>query len=58
MILRRAALEWSQGFDSEATTEACQKLLPGIPEVMREYAGKRIRRAALFRAVAGIRGAC
>ena len=40
----------------EATTEACQKLLPGIPEVMREYGRKRNPRAALSRAVAGIRG--
>ena len=40
----------------EATTEACQKLLPGIPEVMREYGRKKNPRAALSRAVAGIRG--
>ena len=40
----------------EATTEACQKLLPGIPEVMREYGRKKYPRAALSRAVAGIRG--
>ena len=40
----------------EATAEACQKLLPGIPEVMREYGSKKNPRAALSRAVAGIRG--
>ncbi len=40
----------------EATMEACQKLLPGIPEVMREYGRKKNPRAALSRAVAGIRG--
>jgi molybdopterin adenylyltransferase len=39
----------------EATTEACQKLLPGIPEVMREYGRKKNPRAALSRGVAGIR---
>jgi molybdopterin adenylyltransferase len=40
----------------EATAEACQKLLPGIPEVMREYGRKKNPRAALSRAVAGVRG--
>ena len=40
----------------EATKEACQKLLPGIPEVMREYGRKKNPGAALSRAVAGIRG--
>src|ERR1019366_9289072 len=40
----------------EATTEACQKLLPGIPEVMREYGRKKNPRAALSRGLAGIRG--
>ena len=40
----------------EATKEACEKLLPGIPEVMREYGRKKNPRAALSRAVAGIRG--
>ncbi len=40
----------------EATTEACQKLLPGIPEMMREYGRKRNPRAALSRGVAGVRG--
>jgi molybdenum cofactor synthesis domain-containing protein len=41
----------------EATTEACQKLLPGIPEMMREYGRKKNPRAALSRGVAGVRGA-
>jgi molybdopterin adenylyltransferase len=40
----------------EATTEACQKLLPGISEVMREEGRKKTPRAALSRAVAGVRG--
>jgi molybdenum cofactor synthesis domain-containing protein len=40
----------------EATAQACQKLLPGIPEVMREYGRKKNPRAALSRAVAGVRG--
>jgi molybdopterin adenylyltransferase len=40
----------------EATMEACQKLLPGVPEVMREYGRKRNLRAALSRGVAGVRG--
>ena len=40
----------------EATTEACQKLLPGVPEVMREYGRKKNPRAALSRGVAGVRG--
>jgi molybdenum cofactor synthesis domain-containing protein len=40
----------------EATAEACQKLLPGIPEVMREYGRKKNPRAALSRGVAGVRG--
>jgi molybdopterin adenylyltransferase len=40
----------------EATTEACQKLLPGIPEVMREYGRKKNPRAALTRGLAGVRG--
>jgi molybdopterin adenylyltransferase len=40
----------------EATTEACQKLLPGIPEMMREYGRKKNPRAALSRGVAGVRG--
>jgi molybdopterin adenylyltransferase len=40
----------------EATTEACQKLLPGIPEMMREYGRKKNPRAALSRGLAGVRG--
>src|ERR1019366_2912200 len=40
----------------EATAQACQKLLPGIPEMMREYGRKKNPRAALSRAVAGVRG--
>ena len=40
----------------EATTEACQKLLPGIPEMMREYGRKKNPRAALSRGVTGVRG--
>ena len=41
----------------EATMQACQKLLPGVPEVMREYGRKKNPRAALSRGVAGVRGA-
>ncbi len=40
----------------EATTETCQKLLPGIPEMMREIGRKKNPRAALSRGVAGVRG--
>jgi molybdopterin adenylyltransferase len=40
----------------EGTTQACQKLVPGIPEVMREYGRKKNPRAILSRAVAGVRG--
>jgi len=40
----------------EATTETCQKLLPGIPEMMREYGRRKNPRAALSRGVAGVRG--
>ena len=40
----------------EATSEACQKLLPGISEVMRDEGRKKTARAALSRAVAGVRG--
>ncbi|MGH9680491.1 MAG: MogA/MoaB family molybdenum cofactor biosynthesis protein [Candidatus Acidiferrales bacterium] len=40
----------------EATAQACQKLVPGIPEVMRETGRKANPRAALSRAVAGVRG--
>lgn len=40
----------------EATTQACQKLLPGISELMRDEGRKKTPRAALSRAVAGVRG--
>jgi molybdopterin adenylyltransferase len=40
----------------EATTQACEKLVPGIPEVMREYGRKKNPHAILSRAVAGVRG--
>jgi molybdopterin adenylyltransferase len=40
----------------EATMEACQKLLPGIAELMREEGRKKTLRAVLSRAVAGVRG--
>src|ERR1039458_4597827 len=40
----------------EATTEACPKMLPGIPEVMREYGRKKNPRAALSRGLAGVLG--
>ena len=39
----------------EATVEACQKLLPGISELMREEGRKKTPRAVLSRAVAGVR---
>ncbi len=39
----------------EATAEACEKLLPGIPEVMRAEGRKKTPRAVLSRGVAGIR---
>ncbi len=40
----------------EATTQACEKLVPGIPEVMRQYGREKNMRAVLSRAVAGVRG--
>lgn len=40
----------------EATTQACQKLLPGIAELMRDEGRKKTPRAVLSRAVAGVRG--
>jgi len=40
----------------EATTEVCQKLLPGISELMRDEGRKKTPRAVLSRAVAGVRG--
>jgi molybdopterin adenylyltransferase len=39
----------------EATTQACQKLLPGIAELMRDEGRKKTPRAVLSRAVAGVR---
>jgi molybdopterin adenylyltransferase len=43
-------------FTPEATMEVCQKLLPGISELMREEGRKKTPRAVLSRAVAGVRG--
>jgi molybdenum cofactor synthesis domain-containing protein len=40
----------------EATAEACQKLLPGFSELMREEGRKKTPRAVLSRALAGVRG--
>jgi molybdopterin adenylyltransferase len=40
----------------EATAAVCQKLLPGVGEVMRETGRRANPRAALSRAVAGVRG--
>jgi molybdopterin adenylyltransferase len=40
----------------EATIEACQKVLPGIPELMRERGRQKTARASLSRGVAGVRG--
>jgi molybdopterin adenylyltransferase len=40
----------------EATTQACQKLLPGIAELIRDECRKKTPRAVLSRAVAGVRG--
>ena len=40
----------------EATTLACQKLLPGLAELMRDEGRKKTLRAVLSRAVAGVRG--
>jgi molybdenum cofactor synthesis domain-containing protein len=40
----------------EATAEACQKLLPGLSELMRDEGRKKTPRAVLSRAVAGVRG--
>jgi molybdopterin biosynthesis enzyme MoaB len=36
--------------------EACQKLLPGLAELMRGEGRKKTPRAVLSRAVAGVRG--
>jgi len=40
----------------EATAEACQKLLPGLSELMRTEGRKKSPRAVLSRAIAGVRG--
>jgi molybdopterin adenylyltransferase len=39
----------------EATAQACQKLLPGLAELMRDEGRKKTPRAVLSRAVAGVR---
>lgn len=40
----------------EATTEACQRLVPGLSELMRERGRQSTPRAVLSRAVVGVRG--
>ena len=40
----------------EATTDICERLFPGISELMRAEGGKKTRRAYLSRGVSGIRG--
>ncbi len=40
----------------EATAEACERMVPGIPEAMRWYSLQITPRAMLSRAAAGIRG--
>lgn len=40
----------------EATTDVCERLVPGIPEAMRAESAKYTNRAMLSRAAAGIRG--
>jgi len=40
----------------EATTQACEKLLPGLSELMRDEGRKKTPRAVLSRSVAGVRG--
>ena len=42
----------------EATEEACEKLLPGISELMRVEGRKKTPSAVLSRALAGVRGRC
>ena len=42
----------------EATAQVCQKLIPGISELMRDEGRKKTQRAVLSRAVAGVRGQC
>ncbi len=41
----------------EATTEICTRLVPGLAEMMRERGRQSTPRAALSRAIAGVRGA-
>jgi molybdopterin adenylyltransferase len=41
----------------EATTETCTKIVPGLAEMMRERGRQSTPRAALSRAVVGVRGA-
>jgi molybdopterin adenylyltransferase len=40
----------------EATAGVCERLMPGIGELMRAEGGKQTRRAYLSRGIAGIRG--
>ena len=40
----------------EATAAVCEKLVPGLPELMREIGRQSTPRAVLSRAVAGVRG--
>jgi len=40
----------------EATVGVCERLMPGIGELMRAEGGKQTRRAYLSRGIAGIRG--
>jgi len=40
----------------EATSGVCERLIPGIGELMRAEGGKQTRRAYLSRGIAGIRG--
>jgi molybdenum cofactor synthesis domain-containing protein len=42
----------------EATTAVCARMAPGLAEVMREAGRRANPRAALSRAVAGVRGVC
>lgn len=42
----------------EATIEVCEKMAPGIPELMRSYCLRITDRACLSRAQAGIRKSC
>lgn len=42
----------------EATRAVCERLAPGLPELMRQATARKSPRAWLSRAVAGIRGSC